>query len=35
MFVLTFSDYLSRACEAQSGRSAAFCVDRRIDRGFF
>jgi cytochrome c oxidase subunit 4 len=35
MFVLTFSDYLSRACEAQSGKSSAFCVDRRIDRGFF
>ena len=36
MFALTFSDYLSRACEAQGGdRPAALCVDRKIDWGAF
>jgi len=35
MFALTFSDYLSRACEDQPGRPPAFCADQKIDRGAF
>jgi cytochrome c oxidase subunit IV len=35
MFALTFSDYLSRACEDRPGRPPAFCVDQKIDREDF
>lgn len=35
MFALTFSDYLSRACEARPGRTPAFCADQQIDPGAF
>jgi cytochrome c oxidase subunit 4 len=35
MFALTFSDYLTRACEDQPGRPPAFCVDQKIGRGAF
>src|SRR5262249_20841526 len=35
MFALTFSDYLTRACEDRPGRPPAFCGDQRIDRGTF
>jgi cytochrome c oxidase subunit 4 len=35
MFALTFTDYLSRACEDQPGRPPAFCVDQKINRGAF
>jgi cytochrome c oxidase subunit 4 len=35
MFALTFTDYLSRACEDQPGRPPAFCVDQKINRGVF
>jgi cytochrome c oxidase subunit IV len=35
MFALTFSDYLSRACQAEPGGQPAFCTDQKIDRGAF
>jgi cytochrome c oxidase subunit 4 len=35
MFALTFSDYLSRACEDQPGRPPAFCADQKINQGAF
>jgi cytochrome c oxidase subunit 4 len=35
MFALTFSDYLTRACEDRLGRPPAFCVDQKINRGTF
>jgi cytochrome c oxidase subunit IV len=35
MFALTFSDYLSRACEDQPGRPPALCADQRIGQGAF
>jgi cytochrome c oxidase subunit 4 len=35
MFALTFSDYLSRACEDEPGRPNAICVDQKINRGAF
>jgi cytochrome c oxidase subunit 4 len=33
MFALTFSDYLTRACEDRPGRPPAFCADQKIGRG--
>jgi cytochrome c oxidase subunit 4 len=35
MFGLTFSDYLTRACEHQPGRPPGLCVDQRIGPGSF
>jgi cytochrome c oxidase subunit 4 len=35
MFALTFSDYLSRACQAEPGGQAGLCTDQKIDRGAF
>lgn len=35
MFALTFSDYLSRACEAEPGGRPGFCTDQKIDRSAF
>jgi cytochrome c oxidase subunit IV len=35
MFALTFSDYLSRACQAEPGGKPGFCTDQKIDRGAF
>jgi cytochrome c oxidase subunit IV len=35
MFALTFTDYLSRACESPGGGPPAFCVDQKIGRGTF
>ena len=35
MFALTFSDYLTRACEDRPGRPPAFCADQKIGRGAF
>jgi cytochrome c oxidase subunit IV len=35
MFALTFSDYLTRACEDQPGRPTAFCGDQKVTRGTF
>jgi cytochrome c oxidase subunit 4 len=35
MFALTFSDYLTRACEDRPGRPPAFCADHKINRGAF
>lgn len=35
MFALTFSDYLSRACEARPGGTPAYCADQKIDPGAF
>ena len=35
MFALTFSDYLTRACEDRPGRPPAFCVDQKVHQGTF
>jgi cytochrome c oxidase subunit 4 len=35
MFALTFSDYLTRACEDRPGRPPAFCADQKINRSAF
>jgi cytochrome c oxidase subunit IV len=35
MFALTFSDYLSRACEDQPGRPPALCSGEKINGGAF
>ncbi len=35
MFALTFTDYLSRACEARDGKPHALCVVQKIGRGAF
>ncbi len=35
MFALTFSDYLSRACEAPGGGPPTFCVDQKVNRDGF
>jgi len=35
MFALTFSDYLTRACEDRPGRPAVFGVDQKAHRGTF
>jgi cytochrome c oxidase subunit IV len=35
MFALTFSDYLSRACEDEPGRPTVFCAGQKIGRGAF
>lgn len=35
MFALTFTDYLSRSCEAQGGKPHALCVVQKIGRGAF
>ncbi len=35
MFALTFSDYLTRACEDRVGRPPVFCAGQKIGRGSF
>jgi cytochrome c oxidase subunit IV len=35
MFALTFTDYLSRACEAPGGKPHALCVVEKVGRGAF
>lgn len=35
MFALTFTDYLSRSCEARGGKPHALCVVQKIGPGAF
>jgi cytochrome c oxidase subunit IV len=35
MFALTFTDYLSRSCEARGGKPHALCVVQKIGQGAF
>jgi cytochrome c oxidase subunit IV len=35
MFALTFTDYLSRSCEARGGKPHAMCGVEKVDQGTF